>query len=377
MSRTTDIPQLSVVLPIYNASRFLRAALDSVLEQDFREFECIAIDDGSTDESPAILEEYQARDRRVRALHQGNVGLVDTLNRGIALSRAPLIARIDADDVCLPGRFTTQMQHFRGRNDLGVLGGQIQLIDENGLPLRLVTYPAGGKELETFLHRGSPVAHPAVMLRKAAVERVGLYRRAFKHAEDYDLWLRVHEAGYAIENVNAPVIEYRQHSENVSVVHRRQQAIATLAAQGAHRARMAGLSDPTADLDSLDERVFALFPAELMTDLRDQLFSLRMDTNAFETERQLVEALAAFDRLPADLQRTRNGIRFLMQVGRGALKLRLYSLAVASVTRAFATAPTEVVSIMARRAARLLRGSLAGAGLRRRRNQVSQRGSVE
>lgn len=350
------MPLLSVVLPVYNAARFLRSALDSVLDQDFRDFECIAINDGSTDESPLILEEYQARDPRVRLLHQRNVGLVDTLNRGVALARAPLIARMDADDICLAGRFTTQFQHFSGRNDLGVLGGQIQLIDEAGAPLRLVSYPAGGKELETFLVRGSPLAHPAVMLRKAAVEQAGLYRKAFKHAEDYDLWLRVHEAGYAIENLTVPLIGYRQHEGNVSVIHRREQALATLAAQCAHRARVAGLGDPTANLDSLDEQVFDLFPPALIADLGDQLFSLHMATASFETEQQLAQALAAFQRLPANLQRTRSGVSFLMQVGRGALKLGLYSLAVTALARAFVTGPAKVGSIVGGRAARSLRG---------------------
>lgn len=378
MSRPIDTPQLSVVLPVYNAARFLRSALDSILDQDFREFECIAINDGSTDESPSILEEYRARDSRLRTLHQSNIGLVDTLNRGVASARAPLIARMDADDICLPGRFTTQMQYFHGRNDLGVLGGQIQLIDENGLPLRLVTYPAGGKELEAFLYKGSPVAHPAVMLRKAAVEQVGLYRRAFKHAEDYDLWLRVHEAGYAIENVQVPLIGYRQHTGNVSVVHRRQQALATVVAQCAHRVRSAGLPDPTAELEMLDERAFELFPAKLIGDLGDELFRLRMGMNSFETEQQITEALVAFRRLPANLQRTRSGMSFLIQAARGALRIGLYSLAVASIARAFSIAPAEVASIVGQRAARGLRG-LFSENLPPgwRRNPMSEKNSVE
>jgi hypothetical protein len=264
---------------------------------------------------------------------------------------------MDADDVCLPGRFSAQMQYFVGRGDLGVLGGHIELIDANGQPLRLVTYPAKGGELKAFLAKGSPVAHPAVMLRKAAVEQVGGYRRAFRHAEDYDLWLRLDEAGYAIENVQLALVGYRQHAENVSVVHRRHQAIATLAAQCAHRARLAGVSDPTAGLDSLDERIFELFPAELLTDLRDQLFWLHVDTISFDTEQQLLRALAAFEQVPTDLQRTGGAMRFLLYTARGAVRLRLYSLALGAISRAFALAPTEVGAIVARKARGVLRGS--------------------
>src|SRR5579872_359540 len=354
-----DVPPLSVVLPVYNAARFLMSALDSILSQDFREFECIAINDGSTDQSPCLLEEYQKRDPRVRVVHQRNIGLVETLNRGISLARAPLIARMDADDICLPGRFMTQMQYFKGRNDLGVLGGQIQLIDERGHLLRTVDYPAGGKELELFLYRGSPVAHPAVMLRKVAVQEAGLYRRAFKHAEDYDLWLRVHEAGYAIENLKVPLIGYRQHTENVSVVHRREQALATLAAQCAHRSRFAGLGDPTANLEKLDERVFDLFPEALTADLKNELFLVLIGTNSFVTRDELVKVLAAFRRMPADLRRTRRGTAFLIQVGWGAWKRHLYLLAAVTVFRAFLTAPVDVVSIVGGKLIRLVRQFLS------------------
>ncbi len=355
MEPAIDIPRLSVVLPVYNAAHFLREALGSVLSQDFGDFECIAIDDGSTDASAEILDEHGRRDARLRVIHQPNAGIVEALNRGIGLARAPLIARMDADDVCLPGRFTAQMRHFSGRDDLGVLGGQVQLIDDDGGPLRLVDYPAGGDELKGFLEEGSPLAHPAVMFRKAAIESAGLYRQAFRHAEDYDLWLRVAEAGYAIENLKIPLIKYRQHAAKISVVHRRQQALATLAAQCAHRARMAKLPDPTAGLDHLDEQVFDLFPQALMDDFRERLFAVRMGAPSFATEQDLVQALQDFERLPANLQRTRGGASFLIQAGLGAWKLRLHSLALTAITRALVVAPAQVGMGGLGKASRLLR----------------------
>lgn len=374
MSATADTPPLSVLMPVYNAARFLASALDSILSQDFGEFECIVINDGSTDQSPSILEDYQRRDARLRVVHQRNVGLVDTLNRGVAMSRAPLVARIDADDVCLPGRFKTQMQYFLGRDDLAVLGGQIQLIDEEGRLLRLVDYPAGGEELEALLRIGSPVAHPAVMLRKAAVEKVGLYRQAFTHAEDYDLWLRLHEAGYAIENLMVPLIGYRQHSENVSVLHRRQQSLVTLVAQCAHEARSAGLSDPTAGLGSFDEKVFDLFPAKLMAGFSDQLFSLRMGPMSFETDESLIQQLTVYRRLPVDLQRTRSGVIFLIQAGRSALRLGLYLLALSAITKALVVGPTKVSSIVSGKVLRVLRRLFSNLGVG---NSSSRKVSVD
>ncbi len=370
---TAQTPALSVVLPVYNAANFLEAALNSVLSQDFRDFECIAINDGSTDQSGLILDQYQKRDARMHVLHQDNAGLVETLNRGIAASRAPLIARMDADDICLPGRFAAQMQHFRGRNDLAALGGQIQLINEQGDLLRTVDYPASGKELEALLCMGSPVAHPAVMLRKAAVQKVGLYRKTFRHVEDYDLWLRLYEAGYAIENLKVPLIGYRQHGKKVSIVHRREQAITTLAARCAHRARLAGLPDPTAGLDRLDEHVFELFPSALITDLRDEIFTARIGLHSFESEEQVVQGLAAFGRMPVNLQRTRRGAAFLLHAGLGAWRCHRYSLALASFVRAFTTAPVKIVRAGAQKLVHFLRGSLSETVIRPSERFSSQR----
>jgi glycosyltransferase involved in cell wall biosynthesis len=377
MNPATGIPPLSVVLPVYNAAPFLGDALNSILAQDFADFECIAINDGSTDGSGEILNEYGRRDARLRVIDQCNVGLVETLNRGVLLSRAPLVARMDADDVCLPGRFTAQMRHFEGRSDLGVLGGQIKLIDEKRRLMRLVDYPAYGKELETFLYTGSPVAHPAVMFRKSAVQEVGLYRKAFRHAEDYDLWLRVHDAGYSIENLKVPLIEYRQHAGNVSVVHRREQALATLAARCAHRCRLAGLPDPTANLDRLDEKVFELFPTAVIAHFQDDLFSVRVGINSFETEEQSAQALLAFERLPANLQRTRSGTSFLMQAGWGAWRHRRYSSAAALIFRAIAIAPVKVALIVAQKLTRSLPRWLSETARQSREELSSPRASGE
>lgn len=377
MHSTAHIPSLSVVLPVYNAACFLGDALDSILAQDFSDFECIAINDGSTDGSAEILNSYARRDARLRVIDQPNIGLVETLNRGVSLSRAPLVARMDADDVCLPGRFAAQVRYFNGRSDLGVLGGQIKLIDEKGELLRLVGYPAGGKELEKLLYTGSPVAHPAVMFRKAAVQEVGLYRKAFRHAEDYDLWLRVHEAGYAIENLKAPLIEYRQHTGNVSLVHRREQALVTLAARCAHRSRLAGLPDPTTNLDELDEKVFELFPAALIADLQNELFAVRIGMNSFDTEEQSAQALIGFERLPANLQRSRSGASFLMRAGQGAWRRRQYFSAAAFIFRAIAVAPVKVALIAAQKLIQLLPRWLSEAPLQSSERLSSWRTSGE
>src|SRR5688572_27177242 len=121
-------PDLTVLMPVYNAEQFLREAIESVLAQTFDRYEFIIIDDGSTDTSPQIIKGFAERDPRIRVFRQENLGLVATLNRGLQLARAPLVARMDADDICLPIRFETQLRCFQNRSNLGVLGGFINVI---------------------------------------------------------------------------------------------------------------------------------------------------------------------------------------------------------------------------------------------------------
>jgi hypothetical protein len=258
-------PSISVVMAVYNGERWLAETLASLSGQTFGNFEVVIIDDGSTDGSAAILAAAAARDDRYRVITQANRGLVSALNRGLAEARAPLIARLDADDVAEPERFARQVAYLRAHPEVAVVGSAIRIIDEDGAFRRLQPYPCGAASVAAALLHGCALAHPAVMMRRAAVLAVGGYREAFRHAEDYDLWLRLSET-HALDNLPEPLLRYRQHGTSVSFRHRQQQALASFVARHCAHARRSGKPDPLREcgqpMDSGILRALQLDPTE-------------------------------------------------------------------------------------------------------------------
>ena len=211
-----SLPAISVLLAVYNGDRYLRSAVDSVLGQTFANFELIAIDDGSTDATRAILEGYAARDPRVRVVSRPNRGLTNTLNEGLALARAPYLARMDADDLCLPERFAKQVAHLDAHPDCVLVGSRVLAIDPDGLPIRHMAEERTHEQIDhAHLNRGWPVVHPAVMMRVDAVRQVGGYRDEYNTLEDTDLFLRLAEVG-RLANLPDVLLHYRQHFGSVT-----------------------------------------------------------------------------------------------------------------------------------------------------------------
>jgi glycosyltransferase involved in cell wall biosynthesis len=126
------LPVISVVMPVYKASRYLRAAMDSILAQTFGDFEFLCIDDGSTDESPAILREYADRDLRIRIITKNNGGVTSALIAGVGEAKGEFIARMDADDIADSRRFALQVEHLRAHSDCVAVGCHIVLIRGDG-----------------------------------------------------------------------------------------------------------------------------------------------------------------------------------------------------------------------------------------------------
>lgn len=223
------MPQISVILPVYNAAPYVEKAINSILQQSFLDFELLLLDDGSTDNSSYIVREYAKKDERIRLIQRENRGLIATLNEGILLARAPYIARMDADDVSLPYRLEIQFRYMEREPKLVALGSAIQYINEFGKPYRRKKYPAGENVSKALLW-GAPLAHPSVMLRTLAVRDVGGYPSEFTHAEDYALWLRLQSRG-RIDNVPNVLLYYRIHKYSVSHINALQQRNSTLRAQ--------------------------------------------------------------------------------------------------------------------------------------------------
>jgi GT2 family glycosyltransferase len=312
-------PRVSVVLPIYNGGPFLADAVNSILAQTFRDFELIAIDDGSRDTSGEILDRFALADSRVRALHQTNTGIIGALNRGLALARGEFIARMDADDVAQPERLARQAVFLDAHPNIAVVGSAVTLIDERGKRIRDVAYPVTPEAVAEFLEIGAPLAHPAVMMRRDAVLAVGGYREAYRHAEDYDLWLRMAER-YRMANLPDRLLLYRQHEAKHSFTYAVEQRFATRIALAAARCRRAGRPDPTDGLTALvpqDIDRFDLSPRERATiplDLADALLAADPAMAKPNAARQAIELVALADVAAADGARL---VRTMLMLCRG------------------------------------------------------------
>lgn len=210
-------PLISVVMPVYNARRYLAEAIESVLAQTLDDFEFICVDDGSTDGSSAILSDYARRDARVRIVSRPNTGVWKALNDGIEASRGKLIARMDADDVSLPQRFEKQVAFLDAHPEVVAVGCPVLIIDADGAPLREMPHPPRltHDEIDSahLTGGGQVFFHPTLLFRRDALEQVGLYRN-WPAAQDLDLFLRLAEIG-KLANIPDVLLKYRQHMGSV------------------------------------------------------------------------------------------------------------------------------------------------------------------
>jgi glycosyltransferase involved in cell wall biosynthesis len=206
-------PTVSVVLPVRDGERFLREAVDSVLAQTFRNLELVAVDDASSDSTPAILASYE--DPRVRVVAGPGTGIVGALQAGVAAARARYIARMDADDVSLPERLERAVALLDARPRTALVTSWAETIDEEGRSTDVVVLPDRSADLLRILLLRNPIAHGSVVLRRVALDAVGGYREEYGNNEDYDLWrrlLRDWEAAVVPE----VLYRYREHGAAVS-----------------------------------------------------------------------------------------------------------------------------------------------------------------
>lgn len=246
-------PAISVAMSVYNGERFLGEAIESVLAQTFGDFEFLIVDDGSVDATARIVNAYAARDTRIRPILRENRGLVASLNQLLAEARAPLVARMDADDICLPERFERQVAFLATHADYGVVGCRTTDIDENGAPyiVRGQEHPDHHEGFLAAIEQGSPLlCHPAVMFRRDLVRTVGGYHAAFRHCEDLDLWLRLASVT-RLCSLPERLLSYRHYVEQVSSRHATEQQVGAAIAHLAYQERKAGRPDPTANLAAL------------------------------------------------------------------------------------------------------------------------------
>ena len=168
-------PEVSVLLPVYNDEEYVGEALTCIRDQSFKNFEVIAIDDGSTDGSAEILKQFASKDNRIKVYQQENAGLGSTLNRAIGLANGELLARHDADDRSHPDRFWFQVEYLTNNRETAMLGTGTRVIGTDGEYKYTPPTPTGNDRLRKLLKSNSPFAHGSVMMRRDLVRKAGGY----------------------------------------------------------------------------------------------------------------------------------------------------------------------------------------------------------
>jgi len=232
-------PRVSVLMPVYNAERDLRPAIDSVLGQTFGDFEFLIVDDGSSDRSLAIVSGY--RDPRIRVLPLERSGFAAALDHGLDEARGELVARMDADDVCLPDRLALQVAFMDAHPQIGISGTYVRTLTP-GVPSRRWTFPTDPAVLRVGLLFEPGLAHPTAISRRAWLDRHGLrYDASYPRVEDWDLWRRAAEH-FDLGNLPRVLLEYRVHESRMSSRHGEEQRREGRRIQGELLARL-GLED--------------------------------------------------------------------------------------------------------------------------------------
>jgi glycosyltransferase involved in cell wall biosynthesis len=216
-------PSVSVVMPVRDAAATLPACLRSIRRQSYTAWELIAVDDGSEDDSPAVLRRAAAEDPRIRVLRPGRVGLVAALNLGIGEARSDLVARMDADDLMHPERLRLQVAFLRDNADTALVASRVRLFPWHRIQagyreyVRWQNHCLSPDDIAHNLYVESPFAHPSVTMRRAVLERLGGYCEG-PFPEDYELWLRMHHAGCRMAKLPQTLLAWRESEGRASRV---------------------------------------------------------------------------------------------------------------------------------------------------------------
>ncbi len=257
------IPTVSVVMPVYNARRYVAHAIRSVRAQTFPDWELLIFDDGSTDGTREILGEYAARDTRIRLFLNEHMGYVTWLNEGLRQARGTFWARMDADDVALPLRFEKQVAYLRQHPECVVVGADAMQVDAAGWPMGRLRVPLTHEEIEASLLQGlgEVLCHPLAMFRRDALRAVGGYRKECELAEDVDVYLRLAEVG-RLANLSDVLLRYRRHVMSVTASQQKNHGDALRRGlESAYQRR--GLTPPTEEPLRLRRQVNDATPQEM------------------------------------------------------------------------------------------------------------------
>ena len=208
----TNSPTVSVIVPSFNENPdTIYSSLQSLRNQTWSDFECMVIDESTDPGKAEAVRSECTRDIRFHYVRpESRIGLAASLNLGILKAKANLIARFDADDICMPQRLALQVAFLHKHPEIGVLGGSMEIIDNAERPVGCRNYPLSHKAIETAMMTTNAIAHPTVMFRRSVSEMHGAYDSNFRFSEDLDLWLRWLNAGVRFANLPDILLKYRQ-----------------------------------------------------------------------------------------------------------------------------------------------------------------------
>lgn len=203
-------------MSVYNGEALLSKSIESILNQSFKQFEFIIVNDGSTDNSHKIIHDYQKKDNRIIIINKKNTGLADSLNTGLRESNTDWIARIDADDICKFDRLKEQYLFIKNNPSTVLLGSNAKLIDLNGNSIGFLKYPTDHQKiLKKLSITPETFPHSSVLYNRHTALKVGGYRSKITYAEDLDLWLRLSKEGN-VACLDKCLVQIRIHPNQIS-----------------------------------------------------------------------------------------------------------------------------------------------------------------
>ena len=207
------MPKIAVIIPAYNQSQYLGQAIQSVLEQTFKDWEAIVVDDGSSDETRSVALSYP--DARLHYVYQENRGLSAARNTGIRNTTAPYLSFLDSDDTVPTGKLAILLENLEAKPAVGLVAGQAIPIDEHGKQVGKIMDTPIPQDSEQLL-LGNPLHVGSVLLRRSWQEKAGFFDESLRSYEDWDMWLRLGCLGCGMDYVNQPVSLYRFHTAQMT-----------------------------------------------------------------------------------------------------------------------------------------------------------------
>lgn len=239
-------PAISVLMPVRDGARHLDAALASLAAQSFADFEIVAVDNGSRDATPEILAGWAQRDPRIRVARLESNRLAASLNKAASLARAPILARLDADDLAHLERFARQAEALAARPEVGLIGSGALLIDESGRLLGEVHPPLGDRDIRRRQESSCGIIPSSAMFRADVFHAAGGFREGLNISEDFDLWMRMSDR-CRLANLREALVSYRIHGDSITARRPVRMALASLCVTAGAEARRQGAEEPFAD----------------------------------------------------------------------------------------------------------------------------------